>query len=102
MKIVGRGGSIDIIANGNKDLELWRSLIEFPIHSIYINIPKGDISGWQRKKIIDIRDWKADRVYISPGLGNYSNYYLKKDLFLYFPIFLTSCGKREPLKNIVK
>lgn len=99
LKIVGRGGFIDIIANGNKDLELWRSLIEFPIHSIYINIPKWDISGWQRKKIIDIRDWKADRVYISPGLGNYSNYYLKKDLFPYFPIFLTSCGERDPYKK---
>ena len=99
LKIVGRGGSIDIIANGNKDLELWRSLIEFPIHSIYINIPKWDISGWQRKKIIDIRDWKADRVYISPALGNYSNYYLKKDLFPYFPIFLTSCGEKDPYKK---
>ena len=100
LRIVRRGGSIDIIANENKDLELWKSLIEFPIHRICINIPGWDISGWRGKKFIDIRDWKADRVYINPLLGNYSNYCLKKHLIPHFPIFLTSCGEKDPYKNI--
>lgn len=99
LKIVGRG-SIDIIANGNKDLELWKSLIEFPIHRICINIPGWDISGCHGKKFIDIRDWKAARVYINPLLGNYSSYCLKKHLIPHFPIFLTSCGEKDPYKNI--
>lgn len=96
LKIVGRGGSIDIIANGNKDLELWKSLIEFPIHRIYINIPGWDISGWQGKKIIDIRDWKTDRIYINPLFG--SDYYQKRHLIPHFPKFLTRCGERDPYK----
>lgn len=96
LKIVGRGGSIDIIANGNKDLELWKSLIEFPIHRIYINIPGWDISGWQGKKIIDIRDWKTDRIYINPLFG--SDYYQKKHLIPHFPKFLTRCGERDLYK----
>lgn len=100
LKIAGRGGSIDIIANGNKDLELWNSLIEFPIHEINIDIPGWDISGWHGKKFIDIRDWEADRIYINPLLGNYSNYYPKKHLIPHFPIFLTSCGEKDPNKNI--
>ena len=98
LKIVGRGGFIDIIANGNKDLELWKSLIEFPIHGIYINIPGWDISGWQGKKFIDIRDWKADRVYINPLVG--SDYYLKRHLLPRFPIFLTYRGEKDPNKNV--
>ena len=100
LRIVGRGSSIDIIANGNKDLELWKSLIEFPIHRIHINIPGWDISGWQGKKFIDIRDWKADRVYINPLLGNYSNYCLKKHLIPHFPIFLTRHVEKDPNKNV--
>ena len=100
LRIVGRGSSIDIIANGNKDLELWKSLIEFPIHRIHINIPGWDISGWQGKKFIDIRDWVVDRMYIKPLLGNYSDYFLKKHLIPRFPIFLTSRGEKDPNKNI--
>ena len=96
LKIVGRGGYIDIIVNGIKDLELWKSLIEFPIHRIYINIPGWDISGWQGKKIIDIRDWKTDRIYIYPLFG--SDYYQKKHLIPHFPKFLTRCGERDPYK----
>lgn len=97
LKIVGRGGHLDIIVNGIKDLELWKSLIEFPIHRIYINIPGWDISGWQGKKIIDIRDWKTDRIYINPLFG--SDYYLKRHLIPRFPIFLTSCGEKNPYKT---
>ena len=100
LRIVGRGSSIDIIANGNKDLELWKSLIEFPIHRIHINIPGWDISGWQGKKFIDIRDWVVDRMYINPLLGNYSDYFLKKHLIPRFPIFLTCRGEKDPNKNI--
>ena len=40
------------------------------------------------------------RIYIEPLFG--SDYYLKRHLIPRFPIFLTSCGKREPIKNIVK
>lgn len=95
LKIVGRRGYIDIIVNGIKDLELWKSIIKFPIHRIYINIPGLDISSWQGKKIIDIRDWKVDRIYINPLYG--SDYYLKRHLVPSFPIFLTSCGEKRPI-----
>ena len=74
--------------------------MKFPFRRIWINIPGWDISGWRGKKFIDIRDWKADRVYINPLLGNYSNYCLKKHLIPHFPIFLTSCGEKDPYKNI--
>lgn len=97
LKIVG-WGYIDIIANGNKDLELWKSLIEFPIRRICINIPGWDISGWQGKKFIDIIDWEAEWIYINPLVGN--NYYSKRHLIPRFPIFLTYREEKDPNKNV--
>lgn len=97
LRVVGRGATIDIIANGINDLKLWESLIEFPVHYIWLNIPGWDISGWQGKKTIDISSWGCEHVTINPLLGN--SYYSKKSLIPRYPIFLTAKGQTDPYKR---
>lgn len=96
-------GSLTIEANGIKDLECWKKILDSHFYRITLYISDTDSSGWKGIDEIDLRDYGFDANRISVYPHN-AYYYHPKEIVdkIKYPVFITRENYTEDPNKFVE